>query len=196
MAQAGLAIRKAQWHQRGCVVLAPLLPAATIGAHIVAASDILQEISDRPQLDVRRVVEEGRAVDGVLGLEAVRVGTVVDDYGLRDVAAQQGQVLHVVTVVEDAVLSEQPPADQLRRVEDVEQRVGVLAERRCVDDQLIVLGKPLQELVHPWPFHHEDLVCDAIDDHRDGEGGAFHGLEGRVHERFVQIQRQALLGTV
>ena len=64
----------------------------------------------------------------VVRVEAVRGRRVVDDDHLVEVAADDVQVLHVVAVVVDARLAEQPPGEDARLVQEVGDRVGVLPE--------------------------------------------------------------------
>lgn len=64
--------------------------------------------------------------DGVLGVEDVGGGGVVDDYGVLEVAADLGQVLDVVALVVVATLAEESVVHDLVNIELVEERVAVL----------------------------------------------------------------------
>jgi hypothetical protein len=49
-----------------------------------------------PQLYVSEVVDEGPAVDSVLGVKYVRHGGVVHDDSLAEIPVEEGEVLHIV----------------------------------------------------------------------------------------------------
>lgn len=63
---------------------------------------------------------------GVVGVEDVGGGRVVQDQSLVKVSAQTAQVLHVATLVEDARLSEQSGPEHAALVQEVRHRVCVL----------------------------------------------------------------------
>jgi hypothetical protein len=95
-----------------------------------------------------RVVEPGGYWNGVVRMEDVRGRRVVDDDGLRHLAAELGQILRIVQRVISmgmsfslelrlaylniiasvivATLSEQPVLDDLVYVQNIENRIGVL----------------------------------------------------------------------
>jgi hypothetical protein len=79
------------------------------------------------------------------------------------------------------------------RVEQVEERVRVLGERRCKDDDLVRLAGTAQELVAPWPLAHVHLVNKALDLHGEDEVRVGDGLEGGVHQSLVEVEHQARL---
>jgi len=95
----------------------PIAPHVGNSPHVVDGAYALEEGPDLVQLAIVRIVDERGAVDGILRVEDVRAGRVVDDDALRQVAVQQAQVLDVVALVVDAGLAEQPGADGLVRVE-------------------------------------------------------------------------------
>mmetsp|Transcript_16022 Transcript_16022/g.38273 ORF Transcript_16022/g.38273 Transcript_16022/m.38273 type:complete len:599 (-) Transcript_16022:236-2032(-) len=129
-------------------------------------------------------------------MEDVRARGVVNNDGLRQVAVQQAQVLDVVALVVDAGLAEQPGADGLVRVEEVEEGVGVLVEGGGVHDDLVVLGHLDEELVDARPLHHVHEVDDVLDLDGDDEVGAGDGPEAGVDQRLVEVEDEALLPEV
>jgi len=51
------------------------------------------------ELFVSWVINKGRAIDGILRVEQVRVGRVVNDYSPRQLTIQQAQVLYIASLV-------------------------------------------------------------------------------------------------
>jgi hypothetical protein len=172
------------------------IPGAHVGANVLSIVELCQELTDRRELPVIHVVNEARAADGVPRVEDVRHGRVVDDDRLRDVAVQQRQVLDVVALVLHAVLAVQSIANDAFRVEFVEQRVGVFTETGRVHDDLVVLGHLDEELLRPRPSTHEYVEDSVVDVHWNNVVGVGRWCEGRVHQRLVQVEHQALLAGV
>ena len=98
----------------------PVAPHVGNAPHVIDGAYALEEGPDLIQLTIFRVVNKRRAVDGIFRMENIRARGVVNNDGLRQVAVQQAQVLDVVALVVDAGLAEQPGADGLVRVEEVE----------------------------------------------------------------------------
>lgn len=63
---------------------------------------------------------------GVLGVEDIGCGRVVDDDGVLEIAANLGQVLDVVALVVVAAFAEKPVVDDIVDVELIEERIAVL----------------------------------------------------------------------
>ena len=72
----------------------------------VAASKVLEDGDEVEELVVMRVGEPTADGDGVLGVENVRCGRVVDDDGVLEVAADLGEILDVVALVVIAAFAE------------------------------------------------------------------------------------------
>ena len=174
----------------------PVAPHVGNTPHVIDGAYALEEGPDLIQLAILRIVNKRRAVNSIFRMEDVRARGVVNNDGLRQVAVQQAQVLDVVALVVDAGLAEQPGADGLVRVEEVEEGVGVLVEGGGVHDDLVVLGHLDEELVDARPLHHVHEVDDVLDLDGDDEVGAGDGPEAGVDQRLVEVEDEALLPVV
>ena len=65
---------------------------------------------------------------GMLGVEDVRCGRVVDDDGVLQVTSDLREVFDVVSLVVVAALAEQPVVDNLVDVELIKERIAILLE--------------------------------------------------------------------
>lgn len=88
--------------------------------------DGFEELCEGKQLPVSRVCEERVAGNGVLGVEEVGAGRVVDNDGLGQVSAHECQVLHVLALVHHTLLTKQAGANHAHSVQLIQQWVGVL----------------------------------------------------------------------
>ena len=101
---------------------------AQVLSHVIYILYSFQDGQDLEQLAVVRVIDEGADGQCVVRLEDVRMRGVVDDDSIRQIAPQAQQVLHIVALVRAAGLPKQPPPNHATRVEQVEQRVGILCQ--------------------------------------------------------------------
>ena len=67
----------------------PVSPHVGASPHIVDVAYTLEEGSDLVQLAIVGVINERGAVDGILGMEDVRAGRVINNDALSKVAVQQ-----------------------------------------------------------------------------------------------------------
>lgn len=139
------------------------------------------------------VAEPGRDRHGVLRMEHVGGGGVVDDDQVFERTAHLRQVLDVVAVVVVARLSEQSVVDHLVHIEDVQQGVTVAGHGRGEDDYLEELATASQKLVHPGSLDHVHVVDLVFDLHGDDKVGVAHVLERGMHQGLVQVQDKTLL---
>lgn len=88
------------------------------------------------------------------------------------------QVFNIRTEVQNAALAEQACRDQPLRVQDIKQRVRVLGQARCEDDEFESARAVLQEVVHAGPFSNVDFVEHAVQIDGQHEVGIGNGLGG------------------
>ena len=79
-----------------------------------------QKLSNMIQFPIGDVIDEARAIDGILRMEEVTRRAVIDDYHIRQLAIQQAQILDVIPLVEDATLAEEAGAYSPMGIEEVE----------------------------------------------------------------------------
>jgi hypothetical protein len=182
-----------------------------LGSHVVRQRGDADRLSccvdqlvrrlDLPRLHVLPCGERekgggGETGDGVVRLEHVRERRVIDDEDILHAPPEVREILDVVAVVLHARLTEQTRLDHSAAVENVQQRVGILAERRGEDDDLELLSDDSQEVIDARSFSHVDPVDDVLELDRDDEVGVRDRLEGGVDERLIEIQHEALLADV
>jgi len=88
--------------------------------------DGFEHLGQRVELAVLRVVDEALAGQRVFGLEEVARRAVVDDDRVGGLTADHRHVLDKGALVLHAGLAEQARADDIVRVQQVQQRVGIL----------------------------------------------------------------------
>lgn len=164
------------------------LPAA---ADIVHGGRLVEESECLLEFAVVAVGEECLDGDGVLGLEGVGEGGVVDDECALEVAAEGCDVLDVAAADEGAVLAVEAGGAEGGRVERGHDRVCVEGEGGCEDDELPGVGGCGEEGVDARPLLDEDGVRLAAHVEGDlvvrvGDAG-----EGRVDERLVEVEDEA-----
>ena len=86
------------------------------------------------------------------------------------------QVLHVRAEVQYTALAEQACRDQSLRIQDIKQRVRVLGQARCEDDELESARAVLEEIVHAGPLSNVDFVEHAVQIDGQNEVGIGNGL--------------------
>lgn len=82
------------------------------------------------ELSIVRVLEPGAAAEGILGVQRVAGGTVVDDEHLINVPSQPAQILYIHSLELQAVLTIQTEADAALGIEKVNNGVGILERNR------------------------------------------------------------------
>jgi len=91
------------------------------------ASQVFEDGNEIQKLVVVRIRKPAADRDGVLGVEYVRRGRVVDDDGVFEVPADLGEILDIVALVVVATFSEEPVVDYLVDVQLIQQRVAILS---------------------------------------------------------------------
>lgn len=109
--------------------------------HVLGEQHALDVGLQRPQLVIVLALVVGDDGDGVVDLEGVGIGCVVDQQQLRQVPVYHSQILHVDAVVGDvAVLTVQSMVDELVvGVEVVQDDVGIARVACREDDHFEVL---------------------------------------------------------
>mmetsp|Transcript_22368 Transcript_22368/g.35192 ORF Transcript_22368/g.35192 Transcript_22368/m.35192 type:complete len:271 (+) Transcript_22368:880-1692(+) len=152
-----------------------------------------QELANVIQLPIAHIVDKTGTIDCILGMKQITRRTIVDDDTLAQIPIQQGQVLDVVALVEDARFAEEAGAYDTLGVEEVEEDVGVLVERGGIDDDLVVFGHFKKKLVDAGAFCYIDKVDHVFDLHGNDKVGTGHRPKTGMHQRLIQIQHQTLL---
>jgi hypothetical protein len=64
---------------------------------IIATLDSNQKVSDLPQLQIRRVVNERTTIDGIFGMKNIRHRRVVHNYCMTQVSIEKRKIFYVVS---------------------------------------------------------------------------------------------------
>ena len=143
-------------------------------------------------MTVLRVIIPGDNRHGLLGLQHVGRRRVIEDHAVLWVAAQPRHVLGEHAIYVGAVLAEQSHRAKSARVHLVHQRLGILRQTCCENDQFVVLGHHFQKVLDSGPLLVEDLADLTLDVDRDDEVRVLDRVELGVHQSLVQIQHQSL----
>lgn len=154
-------------------------------ADVFFTVESIKEERNSVQFGIAGVVVPRNSWHGILRLEQVGNGRVVDDDYILHGAAQPGQVLDKGVIEEGAVLTEQQVRTHLLWVEMLHQRLCILGKTGREDDQLVCLMHALEELSHEWAHQDVDWADLTIDFDWEHDVGILHRLERRVHEGFV-----------
>ena len=122
------------------------------------------------------VAEPAADGHGVLGMEDVARGAVVDDDGFSQVATHHAEILHVVALVVVAAFSEESVMYHVVDVQLIEQRVAVFGHRGCEDDHFVDLTHSLEESIDARPFYDIDVVVLPFDFDWNGHVGLMEDL--------------------
>ena len=110
----------------------------------------LEKSIDSIQLCVARFVVPTNGRHGILRLEKVGHRRVVyNDYILHR-STKSCQIFHIRIIKERAVLTEQKVRAHLLWVQMCHQRLGILGQTGCEDDQFVYLVHALEELSNEW----------------------------------------------
>jgi hypothetical protein len=136
------------------------------------------------------IVDEGRHRDGVLRLQGVGVGVVVDDDGAVQRAAGGGEVLDEPAVPGVAARAAvEPVREQVAvGVEAVEHEGGVLLEPRGEDDDLEAAGRGAEEGLDARALGDVEGDGLAADDGAHGEVEPRGRVRLGVDERLVWLE--------
>mmetsp|Transcript_29146 Transcript_29146/g.62451 ORF Transcript_29146/g.62451 Transcript_29146/m.62451 type:complete len:209 (-) Transcript_29146:672-1298(-) len=159
----------------------PIPPLRSEPADVLCILDARQKRSDLVEFSVSRIVDKGRAINGILRVEQIRIWRVIYDDGTLQIPVQDVQVLHVVPLVKDTRLPEQPVPYDLVSVQQIQQRVGVLVETGGVYHNLVVFGHFQQEFVYARSLSDVDKVNYIFDPDRDDKIGTIYRSETRMH---------------
>jgi len=135
----------------------------------VGAGQVFQHGNQIEKFVVVGIAEPAADGHGVLRMEDVARGRVVDDDCFPQIAAHHAQILDVVALVVVAAFAEEPVMYYVVYVELVEQRITVLGYRGREDDDLIQLPDSLHEGVDARSLDDVDIVVLAFDLDRDCE---------------------------
>mmetsp|Transcript_19250 Transcript_19250/g.41889 ORF Transcript_19250/g.41889 Transcript_19250/m.41889 type:complete len:293 (-) Transcript_19250:44-922(-) len=152
-----------------------------------------QELANVIQLPIADIVDKTSAIDGILRMKQITRRTIINDDTLAQIPIQQGQVLDVVALVEDARFAEEAGAYDTVGIEEVEEYVGVLVEGGSIDDDLVVLGHFEEEVIDARAFRNVYKVDHIFDLNRNNKVGTRHRPKTGMHQRLIQIQHQTLL---
>jgi hypothetical protein len=138
------------------------------------------------------IVDEGRNWDGVLRLQGVGVGVVVDDDGAVQRAAGRGEVLDKPAVPGVAARAAvEPVREQLAvGVKAVEHEGRVLLKPRGEDDDLEAAGRGAEEGLEAGALGDVEGDGLAADDGAHGEVEPRGRVRLGVDERLVEVEEQ------
>jgi hypothetical protein len=93
-------------------------------------------------------------------MEGITRWRVVDNDGITERSSNERHVFDEYTLEESAMLPEQPIVYDFGgfAVQDIYQRVCILAQTSCVYHYFIEFGKLLQKELCSWPYKHENVA--------------------------------------
>lgn len=140
-----------------------------------------------------RIYQSDEAV--TIYLISKRLRTVIDDYCLRQVSAQDRQILDVVSVHADTVFAKQAVLDQLpRRIQQIHQLVGVHPFARRKQDHLVQRGYVFQKLAEIRSCSHKHRVRNVLKDHREAKRRVRQFLQAAMYQRLI-LQKISLMSS-
>ena len=147
-------------------------------AHIsdLRGGQIFQNRDEIHKLVVMSVGEPRWDRHGVLRVEDVWCGWVVNDDGLAKWAANLAQVLDVVALVVVAWLAEEAVVYRIRDVQLIEERVAVFWYRGGEHNDLVDFANALEESIDTGALDYVDVVVLTFDLDRDSEVGLVKDL--------------------
>ena len=174
------------------------------------ARQILENGNQIRQFIVVSITEPAADRDGVLWVEDVAGGGVVDDDGFAKISADLAEIFDVVALVVVAALTEQTVLHDAVDVQLIHERIAVLRNRGGENDHFVELANALEERIYSGSFDDVDIVVLAfdLDGYRDVclvknllrrsawceavdlDQQAY--LETAVHQSFVEIQHETL----
>ena len=113
---------------------------------------------------------------GIVRVEDVGRGGVVDDDDPLKFATEPTEVFDVVAAVEDARFAEESRAEDAPLVQQIRNRIRILGQRGRKQDALVELAHLAQKLVHVRPLQHVHLMNGAVNLHRDDKVRITDGL--------------------
>jgi len=148
----------------------------------------VQEWNQLHQFIVRLVHEPRLDGNSILQLVAKGLWRVVDDDSLPEVSAQDIEVLDVVSVDTNTVLTEQSILDPLSlRIQQIHQLVCVNLFAGGEKNELVLLAHSLQKLRKPGSGSHKYLILLVLEDDREGECCILQLLQGTVNKGLIQV---------
>lgn len=147
-------------------------------AHVpdLRRGQIFQNRNKIHELVVVSIGEPGGDGNGVLRVEDVRCGRVVNDDCLAEGAADLAQVFDIVSLVVIARLAEETVVDGVGDVQLVEERVAIFGYGGCEDNDFVDFANALEECIDSWALDDIHVVILALDFDGDSEVGLVEDL--------------------
>lgn len=126
--------------------------------------------------------------EGMLWMEDVGGGRIVDNDSVLQVTSELREILDIVALMVVATISEETMMDDGMNVKLVKKRVAILRNGRGKDNNFVEFSNPLHELIHTGPFYDIDVVIRSFNFDGYSEVRLLKQLpKAAVNQSFVQI---------
>lgn len=161
------------------------------GVDILCSTQFLKDWDQVQQLSVCHVIKPRLHGHGILWVEDVRGGRVVQNEGFPQVPSQAAEVLDIAALMEHAGLTEEAGPEHPTPVQQISHRVGILGQAGSEENTFKEFPHSSQELIHIRPLEHIDLVSGPLNLYRHYEVSIVDWLKGAVHKGFIQVNHHA-----